>query len=91
MMKSTEDFKNRLELMKERYTATARSSGNVTADVKNMNELRMEMQERGFKPVSLGDMLKAPTQQLIRQIFTTPGGVQYKPGQTQNAVGQFPK
>ena len=91
MIKSTEDFKNRLELMKERYVNTVRSGGDVSSAVKNMNELRAQMVERGFKPTPLGDMLKAPTQQLIREIFTTPGGLQYKPGQTQRAVEQFPK
>ena len=91
MLKSTEDFKNRLEIMKERYVNTVRSGGDVSGAVKDMNQLRTQMQDRGFRPTPLGDMLKAPTQQLIREIFTTPGGVQYKPGQTQKAVEQFPK
>jgi len=91
MIKSSEDFKDRLAMLKERYTNTVRDGGDVSGDVKAMNSLRQQMMDRGFKPTPLGDLLKAPTQQLIRQIFTTPGGLQYKPGKDQRAAEQFPQ
>jgi len=91
MIQSTEQFKDRLEMLKERYNNTVQSHGDPSSDIKNLNELRAEMQARGFKPTPLGDMLRAPTQQLIRQIFTTPSGVQYKPSDTGRAAAQFPK
>jgi hypothetical protein len=90
MIKSTEEFKSRLETLKERYTNTVKDRGDPSSDIKNLNALRQEMMERGFKPTPLGDMLRSPTQQLIRQIFTTPSGVQYKPSETGRAVAQLP-
>jgi hypothetical protein len=91
MIKSTEEFKGRLETLKERYTNTVKDHGDPSSDIKNLNALRQEMMERGFKPTPLGDMLRSPTQQLIRQIFTTPSGVQYKPSESGRAVAQLPK
>jgi hypothetical protein len=91
MMKSTEDFKDRLDILKTRYSEAAKTGGNVSAEVKRLNDLRTEMINRGFKPVPLGDILKAPMDQLKRQIFTTAGGVQYQPKQTLRAVDQFTK
>jgi len=80
-----------LELLKERYDNKVRAGSDPSGVIKDMNVLRETMMERGFKPTSLGDLIKSPTEQLIRQIFTTPGGVQYKPGQSDRAAKQFPK
>jgi len=91
MINSTEGFKDRLEILKERYANDARSGGDVSSTVKNLNALRAEMQERGFRPVSLGDLIKAPMEQLKREMFTTPGGVQYNPKESGRAVAQLPK
>lgn len=91
MLKSTEDFKGRLETLKERFANNARSGASNAGVMADMNELRQTMQERGFKPSSLGTLIKTPTAQLIRELFTTAGGVQYKPGQTGRAAAQFPE
>jgi hypothetical protein len=92
MIKSTEDFKNRLEILKERYNNDARSgSAGTSTAIKEMNDLRKEMVERGYRPTPLADILKTPIEQLKRQMFTTPGGVQYQPKQTGRAIDQLPK
>jgi hypothetical protein len=49
------------------------------------------MIDRGFRPTPLGAILKAPVEQLKREMFTTAGGVQYNPKQTGRAVSELPK
>ena len=91
MAKSTEAFKDRLDVLKAQYTNVARDGGDVSAVVKKLNALRTEMIDRGFKPTPLGAILKAPVEQLKREMFTTAGGVQYQPKQTGRAVAELPK
>jgi hypothetical protein len=91
MAKSTEAFKDRLDILKARYTNAARSGGDVSGAVKELNNLRAEMIDRGFRPTPLGAILKAPVEQLKREMFTTAGGVQYNPKQTGRAVSELPK
>jgi hypothetical protein len=91
LLQSTEDFKGRLETLKERYANQTREGKPTAGVMKDLNELRQEMQDRGFRPTSLGTILKAPTAQLVREMFTTAGGVQYRPKETGRAVAQFPE
>jgi len=91
MMDQADKFKTRLEILKTKYTNEVRDGGDTSDTVAKMNQLRQAMTEQGFRPTPLGQLLKAPTDQLIRQLFTTEGGVQFRPKTNGIAAGQLPK